>query len=215
MYPNRRKNASRSSEAQGAPRRRRRTQRLMMNPFDFAIPGNRALTVRRSQVTICSTGASGGTGFFFTANPSSSPNFDAEFGPLFSIFKAMRTTFRWYPGSNTNEITSGDLVQASPVYTVVDPAITTVPTTEADLMQYGSLKVTPMWRAWARTIRPSLAIALNSGNSYPPASNFWVSIGSDPQMNGLRMFVPDLGQTAVTYLGRMITTFEFQVNGTS
>lgn len=166
-------------------------------------------------MTIVTSQATGGSGFFFTANPSASPNFDAEFGALFTIYKAIRTTFHWFPASNTNELASGDAVFATPVYTVVDPTVTTVPTTESDMLQYGSFKATPMWKEWKRTIRPSLAISLNSGNSFPPASNFWVSIGSDPQMNGLRMFVPDMGQTAVTPLGRMIVTFHFQVNGTS
>lgn len=186
-----------------------------MNPFDYRIPGNRALSIQRSMVTVLTTAATGTTGFFLTANPSSAPNFDAEFGPLFSIYKAIKTTFQWLPCVNCNEVTSGDVVNLSPIYTVVDPAVTTVPTTESDMLQYGSFKATPLWQPWKRTIRPSLALALNSGNSYPPASNFWVSIGSDPQMNGMRVLVPDLGQVAATILGRMITTFHFQVNGTS
>ncbi len=195
--------------------RRQNPRQVRFNPFDYRIPGNRPAVVRRSQVTIVTSQATGSSGFFFTANPSSSPNFDAEFGVLFSVYKAVRTTFHWIPCNNTNELVSGDLVFATPVYTVVDPAVTSVPTTEADMLQYGSFKATAMWQSWKRTIRPSIAMSLNSGNAFPPASNFWVSIGSDPQMNGLRMLVPDMGQSATTPLGRMITTFEFLVNGTS
>ncbi len=194
---------------------RQRLQISRFNPFDYRIPGNRPATIRRSQVTIVASQATGNSGFFFTANPSSSPNFDAEFGVLFSVYKAIRTTFQWVPCNNTNELVSGDTVFATPVYTVVDPAVTSVPTTEADMLQYGSFRATPMWQPWRRTIRPSIAMSLNSGNAFPPASNFWVSIGSDPQMNGLRMYVPDMGQSAATPLGRMITHFDFLVNGTS
>lgn len=186
----------------------------MINPFDFKIPGNRNLQVQRSYVTVVTSQATGASGFFFTANPSSTPNFDSEFGVLFTMYKAIRTTYHWIPCNNTNELTSGDTVFATPCYTVVDPTVTSVPTTESDMLQYGSFKATPMWQTWKRTIRPSLAISLNSGNAFPPAANFWVSIGSDPQMNGLRMLVPDMGQAAATPLGRMIVTCVFQVTGT-
>lgn len=195
-------------------RARRRIPRAASNPFDWHIPGNKNLQLQRTYVTIVSSQTTGGSGFYFSANPSSTPNFDTDFGNVFSLYKAISTTFHWIPCVNTNELVSGDTLNLTPCYTTVDPTQTNVPTTESEMLQTGAFKVAPLWKEWKRTIRPSLAMSLNSGNAFPPASNFWVSIGSDPQMNGLRMFVPDMGQAAATPLGRMLVTCVFKLTGT-
>jgi hypothetical protein len=170
--------------------------------------------MKRTQVSILATGATGSTGFFFSAAPNTAPNFDTDFGSLFSLFRPIRTTFRFIPALNTNEVASGDTVFMTPMYSVLDPSVTTVPTAEADLLQCGSLVTHMQGKVWSRTTVPSLAVALNSGFALPPASNYWISIGSDPQMNGLRLFVPDMGQAAAIPLGRMMIIFEFELTGT-
>ena len=167
----------------------------------------------RTQVTVVSTQTTGSSGFFFTAAPNTAPNFDTDFGSLFSLFRPVRTVFRFIPALNVNEVASGDTVFMTPMYTALDPSVTTVPTTEADLLQCGSCKVHMQGKVWSRSTIPSVAVALNSGFALPPASNLWISIGSDPQMNGLRMFVPDMGQSAAIPLGRMMTIFTFELTG--
>ncbi len=171
--------------------------------------------MRRTTVAIVSSLVSGGSGFYFSANPTNAPNFDTDFGSLYSVFKPIRTTFRWIPAMNTNEVASGDAVWLVPTYSVIDPSITTAPTAESDLLQCGGLAVKPINQPWTRSCVPSLAVALSNGYALPPSSNFWTAIGSDPQMNGLRMFVPDMGQTAITYIGRMMITYEFLLSGTN
>lgn len=182
--------------------------------MNWSIPGNRRLRFRRTQVTVVTSATTGSSGFFFTAAPNTAPNFDTDFGGLFSLFRPVRTTFKFIPALNTNEIASGDTVFMTPIYTVLDPSVTTVPTTESEMLQCGSMKTHMQGRPWSRSTCPSLAVSLNSGFALPPARNYWISIGSDPQMNGLRMFVPDMGQAAAIPLGRMMTIFEFELTGT-
>ncbi len=192
------------------------TRRVISNPFNYRIPGNSPLTIRRTSVQILTSQTTGGSGFFFSANPTNAPNFDTDFGNLFSVFRALRTTFTWIPAFGTNEVASADSVFLAPIYTVIDPSITTVPTTESEMLQCGSFKVTNMNRRFSRSCVPSLAVAVGpSGFMLPPAKNFWIPTGTDPQMNGMRMFVCDFGQSAATYLGRMLITYHFQLNGTN
>ncbi len=187
-----------------------------MVPRGMSIPtfGNRPLYFRRNSVTALTSAATGASGWFFSGCPSSSASFDTDFGGLFNAYLAVKTHYHFIPALNTNELVSGDTLFLTPLYTVNDPVDTTVPTTEAEMLQYGSLKVHSLTNEFRRTIMPSVALSLNSGNAFPGSRAFWVSIGSDPQMNGLKMLLPDMGQAAATPIGRMITTYEFYVNVT-
>lgn len=169
------------------------------------------MKMRRSAIQTLTLNAAAGTGFFFAASPAQAINFSTDFGSLFELYRPIRTHFRFIPSTTTNDLVNLTPLDFQPMLLQKSITVATAPASSGEMYQAQTLIVKEMMHPWTVTVVPSLAVALNSGNAYPPASQSWISIGSSPQMNGLRLWIDNCGNAGATSIGSVIYTFEFEL----
>lgn len=191
--------------------RRPRSQANVMQYPTTQIPSRRILQIKRATSTVLTLPAAAGLGQFFSASPVNAINFATDFGSLFEMYRMKRVRFTFVPSTNNNDLVNLTPLDYQPMLIAWSPTITSTPASSSDLYQMESLRVKQLSEKWSVSFTPSIAVALNSGNSYVPAPSQWVSIGSSPQFNGLRLWIDNCGQAGNTTIGTMIYEFWFDL----
>lgn len=147
---------------------------------------------------------------------------------LFQEFKINMVTIRYIPKNNTADANSVCFNQdtgltyqanwrAGRICTVVDYDTSSALSTEADALQYGSLKVSPTWKPWTRVIRPKLkllGLSDSSSNNAVFLTNGWLpcsAVGEATLYRGFKLMVLDCkgsdpGTLPDFNLGTILTT---------
>lgn len=150
---------------------------------------------------------------------------------LFQEYRINMVVVRYIPTNNVSDVngtffsgtaTGTTLFQTGWVngncYTALDFDSTTLPASEAEMLQYGSMRVTPTTRGWTRIIRPRFKTSTLGDGSATPVSvnlrNGWLTTSTEgltATYRGFKMFFSDCkgydpGNLADYQVGRILTT---------
>lgn len=174
-------------------------------------PG-RIITITRFQYSYLTLAAAAGTGIFLSGSPFQAINFTTDFGSLFELYRPLRTEISWVPAVNVNDFVNATPLDLQPMFVGFTPTKTTAPASVNDLLEMQTMRSFPLFKPWKYGFTPSVAYSLSTGNAFPPGPSTWLSIGSNPQMNGLRVWVDNCGNAATSTVGSFVYKFTFQLS---
>ncbi len=171
-----------------------------------------SMIIRRGYTTNFTLTAGAATGAYLGFSPANLSSFAADFGSTFELCRVLRAEIQWVPAVNVVQAVNTQPLSLTPMYTAFTSTTTSAPTTSGQVLSYNTARTYPSWRPWRQSVIPTVAVAFNSGNQYNPSTMSWQSIGSNPQMNGMLIFVDSCGNAGATYIGAFVVTLTFAVS---
>lgn len=178
-----------------------------------ASSGGQDLVVRRVFQQAISTGAAATQGYFINFNPVTNlPSFAADFA-AFEQYKLLGAQVKYVPLFQPPIFANAAPVAGVPVWFAFDPIDNTVPTTVAQMQQYGTNYVVEPFKRATFRIRPTVLRSDSAGNDAVEASSVWMNIASAPVMYGLKILVDNFGTANATAVGFLEVTLLIALRG--
>ncbi len=158
-------------------------------------------------------GAATAASAYISFSPTQLPSWTGDFTNTFELVKVLKAKVQFFPAANVVQQSSGQALAFAPMLTAYTTDQAVAPTSANQVLSYNTFRPHTPYATWSEQYNPTVAVALNSGNQYDLARNVWQSIGSNPQTNGLLVWldVPS-GVAAATFVGYFVVSITFAVS---
>jgi len=186
------------------------TRSVTMIPRRF---GARPIRITQAYEVAVTMPVGTGYGTYISFDPAANlPSWTTNFTNTFEIFRTISARVCWTPSVTQSQYAVG-FTGNVPIYSALSPTVSSAPTSQAQLLQYQSVRRHQLMRSWTRSAAPCVVNQLfpSTAFQYAPSQDIWSSVGNSPQTNGLLVWIDSTGNAATFFAGVFTVYITFEV----
>ncbi len=169
----------------------------------------------RSWLQVFTLGAAAATGAFYDFHPSQNSQWATDVVGVWQQYKVMYVDVQWIPAYRDFSFTNASAIQIQPMFVWTDPVDNSVPAAVGTALNRDTVQVRSALEPFTLRIVPVILDSLSAGTSLTPASRLWLSVGSNPTMYGLKIFMDNCNNAGATVLGQFLFKAVVGLRGTT